>query len=432
MAEHENNSRFQLGDVYLLQFRKGIRFFTKSNSEQVVDGSCELQITVRETSEASVYFSIDTLGLVGGNVPFGGRGNSGNYSALSLDGRLSLERISVSNGAEEWSLSAEMQVDLVYRLIEEEKGFESIDGDLFTSETEQFQGGLTGIAQTRETEGLPAYFEILDGDFVIEYREGGLGEIAAVVLPLATESFTRLYGQAEESLPGPSLFENMEDSSPFIAHTALHATPMAATSNVLAVKPRRLKVRPVGFRATHTDKHTGETDYVVRSFEAAKKIWRKACVGIVVLDWHIIDDAALTQTDDYQQIAMSYVDPDPKVVEIFFVNRVQQLLQAFTGGTTFQGNHALARIVIIGEDPGTQGFPSNDNLLAHELGHVLSGRHPGTHKTGWWTADPGTILEDGLVSWPQPERNTKNNCQNARNPSLQTIPNQNCIMQPDA
>lgn len=435
MSEQQSSNRFQQGDVYLLQFSKPIRFFTKSNAEQTVEGNFELRITVRDPSETAVYFSIDSLGLVGGNVPFGDRGNSGHYSALSLGGNLSLERMSAADGGEEWSLRADMQIDLVYRLIEEELGFELIDRDLFVSETEQFSGNLTGMAQTRQAEGSPAYFEILEGDLVLEYAERGLGEIRAIVLPLAKESFTRLYGRVDGSLPDPSLFDNVQDPLSFTARAALHASPMAASSST-SVQRRVLKVRPVGLRAGPMDKHTGETDYVSRLFEAARRIWRKACIEIDVLDWHVIDNVGLTQTDDYQQIAMSYVDPDPFVVEVFFVDRIQQLMLSFTGGATFQGNHALARIVIVGEDPSTifTDLPSNDNLLAHELGHVFSGCHPGFTKSGWWTADAGTILNDGLASWPQPERNTIHNCQSATNPGLRPLGNGNqyCTMHPDS
>jgi len=113
-------------------------------------------------------------------------------------------------------------------------------------------------------------------------------------------------------------------------------------------------------------------------------------------------------------------DAEPDVVEVILVNND---LAAEGGGASFSCTTALARIVM------SNGNNGNPNLLAHEIGHVLGGLHPGdSQEEGFWVPEVGTVLDPSRSSHvPNPERNPASSRRQVRCAALTSTGEECCI-----
>lgn len=190
---------------------------------------------------------------------------------------------------------------------------------------------------------------------------------------------------------------------------ALHLTAAAArvdlvapsTPNTRGIGVHRLEIQPIGFRIDENDpNHSAQT--AATQIARAQEIWGNCCLELVFRPLCEIDDEERKTTTAISQVA-KYSEFD-HAVRAYFVDADI----ANGGARTFGPGMGNGRIVLSDRND------SNDNLLAHEIGHVLKGDHPGT--TGdLWAGDTGTVL---VVGDPNPAVNTVANCKRARNGGL--------------
>ncbi len=175
----------------------------------------------------------------------------------------------------------------------------------------------------------------------------------------------------------------------------------------IQVNPRQLTVQPVGFRTDAADPApTGGT--AAAQFGTAQTVWAKACIQIDVLPFVYIDDATLKTSTDLTAIRAAYTDPDPNVIEVYFIDNP---LPAIGGGSAGAIGVASCKVVVAEPNGG------NPVLMAHELGHVLGLLHPPSVNS-----DPGTVMQPtGSAMNPGTPFVTWIETQSIANPVLQTV-----------
>lgn len=170
------------------------------------------------------------------------------------------------------------------------------------------------------------------------------------------------------------------------------------------VDRRRLRMRPVGFRASATDPNpSGSTS--AAQFATAQAVWDKCCIDLDVQPIQLITNATLKTASNLTNIRAAFTDPDPNTVEVFFV---QNPLTATGGGNAGAIGVASQKIVIAEPNGG------NPVLVAHEIGHALGLLHP-------TSSDPGSVMQ-GTGSAMVPGTNLVSHamCQAIAQPALQT------------
>ncbi|HEX9943264.1 MAG TPA: hypothetical protein VGG03_14685 [Thermoanaerobaculia bacterium] len=156
----------------------------------------------------------------------------------------------------------------------------------------------------------------------------------------------------------------------------------------------------------------------------ARGIWGKCCIELALMENEppaIIERQDLRRSDDPQLVAESFNQAGR--VLVFFVDNE---LANHGGARTFGGGTLVAKVVI------TEQSRQNLHLLAHELGHVFDGSHPGYDAGPFaWIGEDRTVLEDtGSASIENPDRNTRHNCRFAENQILLET-DEPCRQQPD-
>jgi hypothetical protein len=149
----------------------------------------------------------------------------------------------------------------------------------------------------------------------------------------------------------------------------------------------------------------------------ANSEWNKADIVFEVRDWNLVHDVSYsTLTEDEESDLLAEVDVDD-CIEIFFVNRFEPS-ENHGGGVTFSGGGANSKIISSDENAF---FGVDLTHLAHELGHVMTFKHPGA---GYPTAaqphrvdgSAGTLMCPSGFRNDNPQRNSQWNADKASNP----------------
>jgi hypothetical protein len=151
-------------------------------------------------------------------------------------------------------------------------------------------------------------------------------------------------------------------------------------------------------------------------------MWRRVCVDFTVRDFMYVvnsDWKTLTYESQEEQDLMNSVNVDD-CVEIFFIERWGRGDRAVNGGgVTYAGGEAGAKIIT--SDENDNGVDLNH--LAHELGHALDLKHPGSGCPGEDCPDridgtPGTVMCPSGYLNDNPDIQSEENGRNANNPLL--------------
>lgn len=302
-------------------------------------------------------------------------------SGLAAETRLQLH----GNGAR---LEIGLQALVYYGAIGRELGYIE-QGQTLYPRFEQFGGRL--VAQL-ELEGGNI---LLSGRASFDYESGGLGWIRHVAVTLPRVLLLPF-------APGPA--------------------PPGCPEERWRVR-RKLKIRPVGFASFEDDPdHTGKV--LDKQIRDARAVWGKCCVELELLDLVVHVDPARKISGDPEFVAGAPDDLDPNVVEWLFVT---DPLTGHNGARTVPIGTSASKVVMTEENKRI------DNLLAHELGHVLRGDHPNTNvQPPFWAGDPGTVLRPISNQFPIiPSKNTLFNCLRADSPLIISSPREGCCLRPD-
>jgi len=182
---------------------------------------------------------------------------------------------------------------------------------------------------------------------------------------------------------------------------------------------KELLLQPVFIAADGAKPPTGEDFYPL--LVNANDLWAKCCIQFrakcpVYVDkqgYRISTQAEATAFKDEVSVA--------DAIEVFMVERLDPET-TWGGGATFNSGTASAKIVT-----GDNQLPVNQYHLAHELGHVLGLDHPG-NPGGLIDGCAGSVMEPSGFFADNPPFQCRNNCNNASNPLLTTIPYHWCFM----
>jgi hypothetical protein len=247
-----------------------------------------------------------------------------------------------------------------------------------------------------------AELALTNGRLHVACAAGGFNEIHAVVVTI-DKAILRPLGRiaTRYRVGGPGEWQLLEDAN-------------TDPSVCVQTDSRQLTLQPVGFRTDETDPApTGGT--AAAQFAKAQAVWEKACITLQVNPIVLITDAALKTSSDLTAIRNAFTDPDPSVIEVFFVANSLPLIG---GGSA--GGIGLASCKPVIAEPNS----GNPVLLAHELGHVLGLQHPSAISN----SDDGTVMAPaGSAMLPGSELVTHFMCTNVANPALATLPTLCCL-----
>lgn len=181
---------------------------------------------------------------------------------------------------------------------------------------------------------------------------------------------------------------------------------------------RRLCLQPVRIATQNRSIHYSG-DGLAFGMPGANKEWAKADVVFTVRDWETLWDDSYSTFDEAEAAnLMAEVDVDD-CIEIFFVDDMTNTTRTnWGGGATFGGGSASAKIISSDENAD---FGVDLTHLAHELGHVMTLKHPGQ---GFPTADQphridgnsGTLMCPSGFNNDNLEINSQGNADNINNP----------------
>ncbi|HEX3526767.1 MAG TPA: hypothetical protein VH988_06850 [Thermoanaerobaculia bacterium] len=350
----------------------------------------EVKFYIRGRTAGEITWELTRLGLVSPGIST----SSGYTGKLSIQGLFGRGEMVIDSGT--WTCSGTVSTRVLYREVERQKGFEQIEPGRFHPDFETFEGTIQLSLEEREREGLNS-LEVTAGALSLQWLGGGLGWIPVLNVPLDGQSFT------------------------------LSSLSTAATGEILAVAPcpselrgerRQLKVRPIFFRASAADPSPTGGSWQTQ-LAKAQEVWGRCCIEILPQEAQYVVDGNLKTSTAVEVIWNRFDDPDIKTVDVFFVDSILPN----GGGASSSFGSSLAKIALTDRNAG------NPTLLAHELGHILGGLHPGSRPDPpAWIADPGTVLEpSGSPNLPSPSLNTLGNCRRADNTSLISTGNGCCI-----
>lgn len=192
----------------------------------------------------------------------------------------------------------------------------------------------------------------------------------------------------------------------------------------LFFRPRKqLCVQPVFISPNGATPSTGSDFYPLLA--RANEIWAKCCVQFVAKCPPIyVDEQDYRISTTAEASAFKNEVDVNDAIEVFVVERLDPE-DTWGGGATWGSGTAAAKIVT-----GDNQLPLNRNHLAHELGHVLGLGHPGDTTDGLTDGCDGSVMEPSGFFADNPEFQCQDNCNNAANPLLCTIPWQWCLYSP--
>lgn len=361
----------------LIPFRKTAKFVLAG--ERVVTASVRGELCVRIDSSGA---QLERLGLVAPAL----EANEGLTGHLSLgnDGAKSQLELVLEPGR--WNLNGGVTAALHYEALAELEFASEDDGgaDYQFAPRESFVGILESSLRLGDEEGGRQAVTIERGSLHLAYVEQP-GDLAKV-------------RKIEVSLVG---------AQGYLLRPVLPGCP---DSHV--VLNRYLTVQPVGFVENLHDPHpTASAATLKIKVDTAREVWQQCCVELIFLPTHFVRCKKLKSSHLTGPIMRSFDHPDPGVIEIYFVDNP---LYTHGGGEAFDCGSGNAKIVMSDSNQG------NITLLAHELGHVLSGIHPCCPpSSGEWVATRNSVLEPtGNLKMPSPAENALQDCLAAKNDVL--------------
>lgn len=297
---------------------------------------------------------------------------------------------------DEARLRIDVEGAINYESLDRERGVDTEAACYYIPATEPAAGAIEGrLVRTKRQRTLR------DGRIAIACAAGGFEEVQAITIDLRRAELRPLAGQPIYRVGGPGEWKPLSDSN--------------TDSNIcIQVNRRRLILQPVGFRASASDASpSGGT--AAAQLGTAQSVWNKACIQLEVRPTILITDATLKTSSDLTAIRNAYTDPDPAVVEVFFV---ANSLPAQGGGQAGGIGVASCKPVIAEPNGG------NPVLVSHELGHVLGLQHPGAGSN----SDTGTVMAPtGSAMNPGTNLVTYFMAANIANPVLQTLMTLCCL-----
>lgn len=180
---------------------------------------------------------------------------------------------------------------------------------------------------------------------------------------------------------------------------------------------RSLPIRPVSVKSSDTDANpTGSAFNALLPF--AREEWRKADIVFDVRSFTTVTGAALKVISDGEEDDLySTVDEDD-AIEVFYCEKFSPS-DLHGGGVTYSGGTEEACVVT--SDENDNGIDLRH--LAHELGHVLTLKHPGAGcpSAGCWhrrDGSYGTLMCPSGFANDNPAVQSEDNAENANNPLL--------------
>lgn len=250
-----------------------------------------------------------------------------------------------------WSFDLALNATVLYSEIESRWGFEALADDLLMPPLERFRGRLTGVIAKTETAGQGRRLELTSGSLGLGRVGAARGSVAAITAALAASAAVLPTARAVDD-----------------------CGPARASSR------RTLRIRPVFFCGPD-GRCSG--DPLREQLEEARRVWQKCCVHFADLPPVRVPENRVDLTN-LTAISASHIEAG--VIEIFMI--AQDV--GFQPQTLSPGM-GLDRILL----PERQAKP---RTLAHELGHVLSGVHPGKTPLGHqWVGAVGSLLDPGHV-----------------------------------
>jgi len=343
---------------------------------------------VAHTDSSGTALEVEHLGIYGAGVTTDS-GETGKLSIMGISGRggLALNR-------KRWDCTTAIRAQVLYRAIERKKGFTQVEPGRYQPDFALYTGQIRLVLKEYTEDGQHE-MEVSSGALELVHEGGGLGWLQSINMPLVGSSMW-----IAKAFPSDAAPPCMVDCQ--------------------AVR-RQLKMKPV-FVSEGPDPGQRARRLWSSQFSNAKRIWSRCCIDLIEQEEFIVVDSVLKNSANPIAIQRSFEDPAPDVIEIFLVDG--ELPNG--GGTTFSGGSSLAKIVI------TERSSGNPHLLAHEVGHVLGGLHPGNRPSPpSWLADSDTVLEpSGLPNKPNPGTNTLRNCRRANNAALVTTREIGCLQTP--
>ena len=354
----------------------------------------EVSFRIVDTRGTFTEVELTRLGFTSPGREVAEKGWTGRIS-ISGTGRGSL----VKTGDRRWSLDVQVDARVLYRALEESRPFVQLDQGLYMPpELEVFEGIIRADLDDSDGDGE---LVATAGSFDLRWTSKGLGWIDRLSIPLRNLTMA-----------------NLEASSRLAAR---EASATAAANGCPGL--RRLRLQPHAFHEGNPRDHSGTS--WEKQLAAAREIWGGCCVNLVSEPIVLHEMPELRRSDQVNQIrgAVAENNSQPDLIEIFLVDND---LVADGGGASFSVTTSLSRIVMSNQNVG------NPTLLAHEIGHVLGGLHPGHRQEGLWEGDAKSILDpSGSSHLPNPfPRNTANNCRNVRNDALIQTEEGCCISVP--
>lgn len=349
-----------------------------------VQGQVELKITLRENGEPKIDVSL--FNITSNSV----RSNKSETGILSV--ALVPNTSNIDYNHKDGSLTGNFTVSLHYPLIDKEKGWEFSKPDNFISYRE-------------------IYVVDIKGKF---YR------------PLKPHS------DKYESIKVSMDFKPASDdgflTSIKIPHIKWHPSIIYFRWEFRTFYRgiKTLDIQPVFIRDNDEDLNpTGSSFHTL--LQNANIIWNKCCVSFYSHPPLYINDSSLRvlKKEDledgrwlYEEGPFSKIDEEtPKHenrIEVFVVERFDPA-SFYGGGATWSGGSASAKIITTDNQ-----LPTNQNHLAHELGHVLNLGHPGSDDS----LTPGcvdSVMEPSGFFADNPSEQCMKNCNSANNPIIRSL-----------
>lgn len=197
---------------------------------------------------------------------------------------------------------------------------------------------------------------------------------------------------------------------------------------------RKLCIQPIGVKSSVKD--ASPTGTALNALlPHAKDIWSRSCISFEVRKMqYVINDNWKTITEDAQEETdlRNSVNIDD-CIEVFFIEHWDPE-DANGGGVTSSGGEASAKIIT--SDDNDNGIDLHH--LAHELGHVLDLKHPGSGCPSEFCPDrvdgsSGTVICPSGFEKDNPDIQSEENGDLGNNPLTEAIVNQYILQcpQPD-
>ena len=420
MQEENEFETFETGDRFVLKINHPVDFQgeAESDSGHVVG---EMELRIDYPMDQGAYVSVTRLGASGVGAKFDDF-DMGMFGFYAVDGSGTVARQD-----DLWHIDVDMQAETIYERLSLTYDIEQVNEDRFRSRRETFNAYVSGEAQFLRSPSHDEGNAISSLHMELNYEAGGFGNLRSIQLNLNDASFVRAFtyglpgageefvhhGMAEDGDPADDGFDAEEGDEIEQSDTW-----------------RSIMIQPVHWQAHADDPDPtgGAIDEQIRSADA---IWNKACIGIKGFAPLTLTDSDLKTSSSagalWRALADHYAAEGatwhPQTVILFVVSND---LSRTNGAYTIDEDTPLAKIVFSNDT-------ANENLLAHEIGHILAGLHPssGTPPDGFWFGEPRTVMDIVSAGDNTPERNTFHNCSNVGGPLLRTILGMWCTLAPD-